>query len=129
MKNELLQRLKYILWDVIAAMAAYTTLFVYRKLVIEKGYYGVSELEFTTNYYIGLLVIPVFWITAYLITGFYRDIYRRSRLKELIYTFNASLLGSIFIFFTLMLDDNVATYKDYYKGFLVYFGAHFSALL
>lgn len=125
MKNEYLQRTKYIFWDLIAALAAYTTLYVYRQLVIDRQAFGVSELEFTPNYYLGMLIIPVFWVTVYLITGFYHDIYRRSRLKELIYTFNASLLGSIFIFFTLMLDDNVSSYLDYYRGFMVYFGSHF----
>lgn len=125
MKNELLQRLKYIVWDTAAAILAYSTLFVYRRLVIDAGSFGVAQLNLSTNYYIGLVAIPVFWITIYFITGFYRDIYRRSRLKELIYTLNASVLGSIFIFFTLMLDDNVATYTDYYRGFLVYFSAHF----
>ncbi len=125
MKNELLQRSKYIFWDVVAAMASYTTLFVYRRLVIEKEYYGVAQLQLSPSYYYGLLLIPIFWATVYLITGFYKDIYRRSRLKELFYTFNASLLGSIFIFFTLMLDDSVASYTDYYRGFLVYFSSHF----
>jgi exopolysaccharide biosynthesis polyprenyl glycosylphosphotransferase len=122
MKNELFQQLKYIFWDALAAIGAYTTLYIYRKLVIESH---PGPLEFSPAYYLGLVLIPVFWVTIYLITGFYKDIYRRSRLKELIYTFNASLLGSIFIFFTLLLDDTVATYKDYYRGFLVYFGAHF----
>lgn len=125
MKNEHLQRAKYLFWDAIAAMGAYTTLFVYRKLVIEKAYYGVAELNFTANYYLGLVLIPVFWLTVYWITGFYRDIYRRSRLKEFVYTFNAALLGSIFIFFSLMLDDSVVRYTDYYRGFLVYFSSHF----
>jgi exopolysaccharide biosynthesis polyprenyl glycosylphosphotransferase len=124
-KRPLLQKLKYLFWDAVAALMAYTSLYIYRKLVIEKAKFGLSNLEFTTNYFIGLVALPIFWLTAYYITDFYREIYRRSRLKELIYTFNASLLGSVFIFFTLMLDDSVSNYTDYYRGFLVYFGAHF----
>lgn len=125
MKNELLQKAKYVLGDVIASITAYSGLYVYRKMVIEKAHFGVAELEFSSNYFVGLAALPLFWVTLYGITGFYRDIYRRSRLKELVYTFNASLLGSVFIFFTLMLDDTVATYQDYYRAFLVYFSLHF----
>ncbi len=125
MKNPRIQRLKYQFWDSIAAILSYTTLFVFRKLVVEAEKFGLSHLEFTQSYYIGLLMIPIFWLTVYHITDFYRDIYRRSRLKDLFYTFNTSLLGSIFIFFALILDDSVASYTDYYRGFLVYFSSHF----
>lgn len=125
MKNELLQRLKYIIADIIAACLSYTVLYVFRKAIIEKERFGETELIFTQNYYLGLLLISAFWVNAYWTTGFYKDIYRRSRLKELIYTFNASLLGSIFIFFALILDDWVSNYTDYYRGYIVYFGAHF----
>lgn len=127
MKNERLQKAKYIFWDMVAACGAYWSLFVFRKLEIEKVAREISAVDFGTKFYIGLVSLPIFWITIYLITGFYRDIYRHSRLKDLIYTFNASLLGSVFIFFTLMLDDTVASYTDYYRGFLLYFSTHFGA--
>ncbi len=125
MKKPAWQSFKYQFWDVVAAMLSYSSLFIFRKLVVEAEKFGLSNLEFTPNYFIGLVVIPVFWLTVYLITDFYRDIYRRSRLKDLFYTFNTSLLGSIVIFFALILDDSVSSYTDYYRGFLVYFGSHF----
>ncbi len=125
MKKAGLQKIKYQVWDGIAAILAYTCLFVFRKLVVEAEKFGLTNLEFSQSYYIGLVVIPIFWLTVYNITDFYRDIYRRSRLKDLFYSFNSSLLGSIFIFFTLILDDPVSSYTDYYRGFLVYFSSHF----
>lgn len=121
MKNEYLQKAKYIFWDVIAAILSYSSLYVFRILVIEKQ----ESVTFTHKYFLALFLIATFWVVIYFITGFYKDIYRRSRLKELIYTFNSTLLGSIFIFFALLLDDWVNSYTDYYRGFLVYFGAHF----
>lgn len=125
MKNVTLQRLKYIFMDTVAAICSYTILYVFRRVVTESGRFEVNELSFNNSYYLGLLLIPTFWITIYFVTAFYRDIYRRSRLKELIYTFNSSLLGGIFIFFALILDDWVQNYTDYYRGFLVYFVSHF----
>lgn len=125
MKNNTLQRLKYIFWDAIAACGSYTVLYIFRRVIIESDRFEVNELIFGPSFYMGLILTPIFWVSIYFITAFYRDIYRRSRLKELIYTFNASLLGSIFIFFALILDDWVNSYTDYYQGFLVYFGTHF----
>ena len=126
-KNNTIQTLKYIAGDLFSAGSAYTLLYIYRKTVIEPGRFGepVAYTLQEPKYYLGLALICIFWIAIYTLTAYYQDIYRRSRLKELIYTFNASLLGSIFIFFALMLDDWVNTYTDYYRGFLVYFSAHF----
>ncbi len=124
-KRSHIQRAKYIFWDAVAAMSAYTILYTFRHNYIEKQRFEGLELNFNSNYYLGLIAIPIFWITIYIITNFYRDIYRRSRLKEIIYTFNASLLGSVVIFFALILDDWVNNYTDYYRGFLTYFSSHF----
>lgn len=124
-KRQNIQRAKYIFWDAVSAMSAYTMLYTFRHNYIEKHRFEGFELNFNSNYYLGLLAIPIFWIIIYLVTNFYRDIYRRSRLKEIIYTFNASILGSVVIFFALILDDWVNNYTDYYRGFLVYFSSHF----
>jgi exopolysaccharide biosynthesis polyprenyl glycosylphosphotransferase len=58
--------------------------------------------------------------------GTYRDVFRKSRLKELQNTIIASVTGIIIIFFVLLLDDNIASYKNYYFSFLVLFLLHFS---
>ncbi len=127
MKNYTLQRFKYMFWDVIAAGMSYSILYILRRVVLdmESIPFELSTSFFTGTYFLGLFFVAAFWLTMYVITGFYRDIFRRSRLKEFIYTFNASLLGSIFIFFALILDDWVSNYTDYYRGFLIYFGSHF----
>ena len=124
-KKPVIKRAQYIFWDAVAAMSAYTMLYTFRHNYTEKYRFEGFELSFNSNYYLGLIAIPIFWVTIYLITNFYRDIYRRSRLKEIVYTFNASLLGSVVIFFALILDDWVNNYTDYYRGFLVYFSSHF----
>ncbi len=127
MKNYTLQRFKYMFWDVVAAGLSYSILYIFRRVVldIESIDFEISTNFFSCTYLLGLFFVTLSCLTIYFVTGFYRDIYRRSRLKEFIYTFNASLLGSIFIFFALILDDWVSNYTDYYRGFLVYFVSHF----
>ncbi len=125
MKNDYLQRLKYIFWDVVAAIFSYTALYYFRQTVIEKQRFAEAGPSFGQTYLFALILIAGFWVTAFWITGFYKDIYRRSRLKELIYTFNSTLLGCVFIFFALMLNDWVNNFTDYYRSFLTYFGFQF----
>ena len=125
--NKPLQVLKYLLFDFLAAAISWALFFIYRKAVIEPQRFGVDyvNLELDSKFYMGLVFIPIFWIIVYYITGFYKNIYRRSRLLELWQTFSTSLFGVIFIFFTLILDDFIQSYKNYYQLFFTLFGLHF----
>ena len=117
---------RYLVLDFLAAATSWTTFFIYRKAVIEPQRFGIDiPIEFTTRYFMGLLIIPVLWILFYYITGFYDNIFRRSRLIELGQTFFTSLTGVIVLFFALILDDYVQSYKNYYQLFFTLFGLHF----
>lgn len=124
--NKKLQVTKYLALDFLAAALSWTAFFVYRKAVIEPQRFGIDiPIEFTTQYFLGLVFIPVLWILFFYVTGFYDNIYRRSRLLELGQTFITSLAGVIVIFFALILDDYVESYKNYYQLFFTLFGLHF----
>lgn len=117
---------RYLFFDFLAAAISWTIFFIYRKAVIEPQRFGIDiPIEFTQRFFIGLLIIPVFWITIYYITGFYKNIYRRSRLLELGQTFITSLSGVVVIFFALILDDFIQSYKNYYQLFFTLFALHF----
>lgn len=73
----------------------------------------------------GLVLIPLFWILLYALLGAYRNVYRKSRLRELGQTLLAAIIGVTTIFFTLILDDEVINYTTYYQSFAVLFGAQF----
>jgi exopolysaccharide biosynthesis polyprenyl glycosylphosphotransferase len=120
------QVFKYLIADVFASILAYTILFVYRKLSIEPEYFASDiELIFDRTYYLAIVVLPVLWCCLYVLVGLYRDIFRISRLKETILVFNTTLLGSIAVFFLIILDDYVSNYKLYYLLFFIYFLAQF----
>lgn len=124
--NRKRQVLKYLVFDFLAAALSWTVFYVYRKAVIEPQRFGIDiPIEFTNRYYLGLLLIPVLWLLFYYVTGYYDNIYRRSRLLELGQTFITSLAGVVVIFFVLILDDYVESYKNYYQLFFTLFGLHF----
>ncbi len=118
---------KYLIFDFLAAAMSWTAFFIYRKAVIEPQRFGIDiPIEFTTRYFLGLLLIPTFWILVYYITGYYKNIFRRSRLLDLWQTFTTSIVGVVVIFFALILDDFIHSYKNYYQLFFTLFFLHFS---
>ncbi|MCY1718823.1 sugar transferase [Prolixibacteraceae bacterium Z1-6] len=126
--NKSRQVAKYLFFDFFAAAIAWATFFVYRKKVIEPQFFGDWDIpfEFTPQFFLGLIIIPSFWITIYYITGYYKNIYRRSRLLELGQTFSITLVGVVAIFFAFLLDDWIGSYKNYYHLFFTLFSLHFS---
>ncbi len=124
--NKNLQVAKYVISDIIAAVLAWGIFFIYRKNQVDKSIFSeIIRIIDDSNLYKGLVFIPLFWIVLYLMIGTYRKIYRKSRLQELEQTFIISLIGVLIIFFALILDDVIITYKNYYQSFLVLFFLHF----
>ena len=124
--NKVLQTIKYLVFDYLMAILSWTLFFAYRKVFIESLKYG-EELHFKidTTYIIGVIVIPIFWVLLYYLSGRYKDIYRISRLKELWNTFFISLIGVLVIFFALILDDEIVSYTNYYSSFSILLTLHF----
>lgn len=125
--NKKWQVAKYLLSDLLAAVISWTAFFIYRKAVIEPQRFGIDiPIELTNRYFLGLIFIPLFWITFYYITGFYKNIFHRSRLLELGQTFLTSVSGVVIIFFALILDDFIQSYKNYYQLFFTLLALHFT---
>jgi exopolysaccharide biosynthesis polyprenyl glycosylphosphotransferase len=120
------QRLIYILADYFSALFAWILFFIYRKQVIESKFFGYSISFDTDNaFFLGILIIPVFWIAVYFLSGYYTEVYRKSRLAEFSNTFISVLVGVLVIFFFLILDDVISSFRDYYSSLLFLFSIHF----
>lgn len=121
MKNKLLQSLKYLFFDALAAAIAWALFFYYRTVIVE------GNVFFQNNtFYLGISTITTGWVLFYALLGNYKNIYRKSRLKELGQTFITSLLGVTVLFFIILIDDLIPNYKQYYISLLVLFSLHFS---
>jgi len=118
---------KYIFSDIISASVAWIIFSYFRKLYIETAKFGYTvHLNFNLDLLISIIVIICFWLFLYAFSGYYYDIYRKSRAQELYQTFVISIIGAIIIFFVLLLDDQVSSYTDYYYSFSVLFLLHFT---
>lgn len=111
----------YIIFDFVAALLSWVLFFTYRK-------YNVDEMLFThfsqsvlTDYkfLLGCVVIPCYWLLLHAFVGYYKNVMRRSRLKELGTTIAITFWGALIFFFLFILDDHVNTPYDYLKYFLI----------
>lgn len=120
--NKKLQVIKYLVADLLSAFLAWGIFFYSRKITVDHQSFQLKEqILIDNNLYLGLILIPVFWLALYLLIGTYYKIYRKSRLKELGQTILTSIIGVILIFFVVLLDDDVKSYKDYYLSFFILF--------
>lgn len=115
----------YIVFDYISAMLVWAGLFFYRKFIIEDFPIQIKEVFTDRNFFIGVFGIPVIWVILYFLAGTYTDIYRKSRLAEITRTFVVTFIGVLIIFFSLLLDDYIKNYRDYYQIFFLLFLGQF----
>jgi exopolysaccharide biosynthesis polyprenyl glycosylphosphotransferase len=124
----LLRRLQYfklLAADFGAALLAWVGFFLLRKYLLQE----LAGARFTEGVLIGLagaaLLVATFWVLLYALFGLYGDIFRKSRLSELLSLARLSVVGVVVIFFALLLDDGVSSYRLYYKTVSAYFLLHY----
>jgi exopolysaccharide biosynthesis polyprenyl glycosylphosphotransferase len=108
--NKRFLTLKYLLIDFFTAATAWGGFYVYRKCYIE-GQFDHAEWDVVladNKLRLGLV-----------------SVYRKSRLKELIQVLSASVIGVLFLFFTVLIDDEVGAYNTYYQSITSLFLIHF----
>ncbi len=112
----------YFLSDYIASALAWTLLYIYRLEFVEPQKYGYKiPITFDKNYYLAIIIVPIYWIVIFWIFGSYKNVFQKSRVKELGLVFTLCFFGSVLLFFILLLDDVVGSYNAYRYTFLVLF--------
>ena len=96
------------------------SLFYLRKTWIEGADFYPND-----SFYIGIGIVPVAWLFLYYLQGTYIEIKRIYRLRAITFTLSASIFGSLIIFFSLLLDDQVLEYTTYYESVSLLFLLHF----
>jgi exopolysaccharide biosynthesis polyprenyl glycosylphosphotransferase len=123
--NKKNQIIKYIISDFFSAIFAWSLFFLFRKFFIEHQAPNYSVITFfNIDFLLGLIIIPIFWLSLYYISGFYRFIYRKSFNSDISNTLKTTTIGVIVLFFTLLLDDVVTSYRTYYLSVSALFCIH-----
>ncbi len=125
--NTTLQTIKYLIADYLAAALAWTLFFAYRKYSFDTNIDNLYQSVIgDQKYFYGVLFIPLAWWVFYSILGTYNRIYRKSRIRELGFTFISSIIGVSIIFFSLILDDDVKENSQLFDFIMVLFFSHFT---
>jgi len=125
--NKNLQRLKYVVLDFISAIMGWSVFYLYRRHLIDISQVELNAwAEFNRLYIIGLIVFPLCWISLYAVTGYYNDVFRKSRLLELWQTLGNTLIGSVFLFVIFRiyrpeLIDSPPAFASYFYFFTFHF--------
>ena len=114
--------LSYISADFAGSAVAWGLFYLFRKYFIETPLYGdYFRMELGDKFYLGIFLIPLFFIFVFAMAGFYSDPLRRSRLLEFGKSLAITLASVVVLFFVLILDDVVGHYSTYYRSFIVLF--------
>ena len=114
------QTISYVVFDIVSALLVWTLFFIYRDIYIESG-----SVVFDDKFVLGLLIVPLFWMVLYGMQGTYRQSLRQYRIRTLKETVVASIIGTFVVFFVLLLDDEIYSYRQYYNLLFTLFGLHF----
>ncbi|MDX9748085.1 MAG: sugar transferase [Paludibacter sp.] len=122
--------LKFISFDVLAALIVWLLFMVFRKTVVDTQIFHNVRI-FIPNYDFvsGFIFFPLSCLFVHSLSGFYRRPERQTKTVAILTTFVSSLIVSIVIFFVLMIDDIVVSYEYYYYSLLVLFGLMFFVTL
>lgn len=129
-RRRLIHTITFILFDGIAGGISWSLFFAYRKFIIESDKFGYKiPVELDKNFFLALVLVPIYWIILYFLAGHYKDVWRKSRINEISKTFTVTVIGVILLFFALLLDDEVRSYQTYYKSILTLFVLQFGFTL
>ncbi len=114
-------KITFVLTDFVAAFLAWVLFFILQKIILEE-----PSINLTVSLLGNAAIIASFWTLLYALTGQYREVFRKSRVKEILNLIQISFFGGTIIFFVLLLDDEgVYNYQAYSKTIATYLLVHF----
>jgi exopolysaccharide biosynthesis polyprenyl glycosylphosphotransferase len=120
------QIIKYVLSDYLTALLAWFLFYVFRRIEIDLV--AIKDIQMFVPMYnarVTMVLVPLFWLALYTISGYYNTPFFKSRLSEFFTTLTSVFFGCLVVFFAVLMDDPVASYTFYYISFLLYFVLHF----
>ena len=113
--NKIKQTAKYVVTDWFCALIAWTLFFCFRKFNEDPNFTdNYQQIFHDSNFIIGIIGVPLFWLALHTVSGYYNNIFSKSRLKELGQTIFVTLIGVLILFFVTIIDDVIISYKSYY---------------
>jgi exopolysaccharide biosynthesis polyprenyl glycosylphosphotransferase len=123
--NKRLQTVKYLVADSLSAALAWLVFQYFFRCNIYANF-RIDADNFVTEAILTSAFIIIFWTSFYALTGFYNNIYRRSRLLEMWKTGNTAFFGTLIIYLSIILGKPAVNEQAYLITFLKFLVFHFS---
>ncbi|MDL2224369.1 sugar transferase, partial [Bacteroidales bacterium OttesenSCG-928-M06] len=117
------QLIKYILSDFLTANLSWLIFNIVRYYLLAQyeGFGSITSFLSYNQVIKGQIIIPFGWLILHYYSGYYNKPLEKSRLTEFTTTFGVALLGTIGIFFTLLLKNLPESFRVYYEQFISLF--------
>ncbi|MDF9831285.1 sugar transferase [Parabacteroides sp. PF5-6] len=117
--NKKTQVKKYILTDFITASIIWVLFNIirYGQVAAYEGFTSLQSFLFSYQVMKGQILIPFLWLALYYFSGYYNKPIGKSRLGEFFSTFVIVIIGVVFIFFAIVLNDLPRSFEIYYELF------------
>ena len=117
----------YVFSDFLMASLAWGIMYFLRKYFLGLTVSEDGELAIDDNFWLGITLVPLGWLILYTLVGSYRSLYKKSKLQEITTVFICSLIGTAFLYFTIILNDiqeDNKSYRYYYIAYFTLLGIH-----
>ncbi len=117
----------YVFSDFLMASLAWGIMYFLRKYFLGLTVSEDGELAIDDNFWLGITLVPLGWVILYTLVGSYRSLYKKSKLQEITTVFICSLIGTAFLYFTIILNDiqeDNRSYRYYYIAYFSLLGIH-----
>lgn len=122
------QTLIYVMADWISTSVAVLLFNIARYGLIPgaKAFYTMGDFLLSPTVIAGQVLFPIGMLLVYYMSGFYSQVYVRSRVGELVTTLVTAFVGTLVIIFVALINDLTNDRAQDYRVFFIVFGLLFS---
>jgi exopolysaccharide biosynthesis polyprenyl glycosylphosphotransferase len=115
------QRLKYVIGDYISSNVAWLgyNCVRYFRGEVQGNFGSFKDFALSGMVVFGQIIFPLVMMAVYYLSGYYSEVFRKSRLQELLTTFWTSIVNSLIIFFIALINDVIDDRGYNYEMILV----------
>ncbi|GHV57935.1 undecaprenyl-phosphate glucose phosphotransferase [Bacteroidia bacterium] len=113
------QLIKYVLSDFLMAAIAWIVFnwIRYQLIAQYQGYDNLQDFMMYKHVVLGQLIIPFGWLVLHYYSGYYNKPLEKSRVNEFFTTFQVAIVGTVAIFFIVLLKHLPRSFHIYYQQF------------
>lgn len=116
----------YAISDYVASLITWVLFYKVRESLLPAELFTANFSSDNYMLWAAVVLIPFGWLAFYLLMGSYQSVYKKSRFIEFTNTFLCSMIGCMFLFFLIVLDDFHDNYTYYYLSFTALFLIQFT---